>query len=125
MSSRERRLPGHLARLSSTGSRTYTSVVVLVAALIAAGLPLVTVRGGAPAARAAESILRAAGLPELVAADHASFVQLAVELGTNSDKLRGVRERLAVNRASAPLFDTPARVRDLEAAFRRMMESVK
>ena len=90
---------------------------------LAAGLPVVTLHGDAPAARAAESIVRAAGLPELVAADRASFVQLAIELGMQPDKLRRVREQLAASRASAPLFDTPARVRDLEGAFRQMMES--
>jgi protein O-GlcNAc transferase len=89
---------------------------------LAAGLPLVTVRGEAPAARAAESMVRAAGLPELVAADRAAFVELAIALGTQPDRLRRVREKLAANRGSAPLFDTPARVRELESGFRRMME---
>ena len=90
---------------------------------LAAGLPLVTVRGEAPAARAAESMVRAAGLPELVAADRTAFVELAIGLGTQPDSLRRVREKLAANRGSAPLFDTPARVHELESAFRRMMEN--
>jgi predicted O-linked N-acetylglucosamine transferase (SPINDLY family) len=88
----------------------------------AAGLPLITVQGDAPAARAAGSIARAAGLPDLVAADRAAFVDLAIKLGTQPGMLQRVREQLAANRKRAPLFDTPARVRELENAFRDMME---
>jgi predicted O-linked N-acetylglucosamine transferase (SPINDLY family) len=32
-----------------------------------------------------------------------------------------LRERLVRNRATAPLFDTAGRVRELEAAFERML----
>lgn len=90
---------------------------------LAAGLPLLTVNGNAPAARAAESIVRAAGLPELVAEDRAAFVDSAIRLGKEPGMLRRVREQLAANRARAPLFDTQARVRELEEAFRQTMES--
>ena len=89
---------------------------------LAAGLPLITFQGDAPAARAAASIVRAGGLPDLVAADRAAFVDLAVELGTQPGKLRNVRQQLAASRGRAPLFDTHARIRDLENAFRDMME---
>lgn len=88
----------------------------------AAGLPLITVQGDAPAARAAGSIARAAGLPNLVAADRAAFVDLAIKLGTQPGMLPRVREQLAASRGRAPLFDTQARVRELENAFRDMME---
>ena len=91
---------------------------------LAAGLPLITVRGEAPAARAAESMLRAAGLPDLVTSDRAAFVDLAVKLGTQAGRLQEIRTQLAANRGSAPLFNTPARVRELENAFRQMMAGI-
>jgi predicted O-linked N-acetylglucosamine transferase (SPINDLY family) len=84
------------------------------------GLPLLTLRGSAMATRTAESLLRAAGLPELVAADRKAFVEAAVRLGTDPTALAEVRARLARQRESAPLFDTAARVRDLGAALEAM-----
>ena len=86
------------------------------------GLPLLTLGGGAAFAnRAAESILRAAGLPELVAADRDAYVRMAVDLASDAAALGKLRDRLQRNRKTAPLFDTAGRVRELEAAFERML----
>lgn len=88
---------------------------------LGAGLPMLSLRGTTMAARAAESLLRAAGLPELVAHDEASYVSAAVAAATDGAALRTWRERLAAHRYSAALFDTPARVRELEACFEEML----
>lgn len=84
------------------------------------GLPLLTLRGSAVAARIATSLLHAAGLPELVATDSRDFVAKAVQLATDASLLKEYRQRLVRNRESAPLFDTASLVRGLEAAFERM-----
>lgn len=86
------------------------------------GLPLLTLGGGAAFAnRAAESLLRAAGLPELVAADRDGYVRLAVQLASDRARLGEIKARLARYRGTAALFDTAGRVRELEAAFEQMM----
>ena len=86
------------------------------------GLPMLTFGGGtAFATRAAESVLRAAGLPELVAPDRDAYVRMAVEFASDKATLDAVRARLAANRKTAPLFDTAARVRELEAALEQML----
>lgn len=87
---------------------------------LAAGVPLLTLRGSTFPARTAESLLRAAGLAELVAADERDFVARACGYARAPEKLAQLRERLAGSRASAPLFDTAARVRELETAFAEM-----
>jgi predicted O-linked N-acetylglucosamine transferase (SPINDLY family) len=87
---------------------------------LGAGLPLLTLQGSSIASRAAESLLRAAGVPELVAAGPGDLVEQAVQLATNAGKLARLRAKLQRNRHSAPLFDTTARVRELEAAFTEM-----
>ena len=92
---------------------------------LGAGLPLLTVQGRAMASRAGESFLLAAGLPELVARDQHEYVRTAVHLATNPQTLRMLRERLAANRRSAPLFNTAGRIRALEAAFQGMYERMK
>ena len=87
-----------------------------------AGLPLLSMRGSTMASRVGESLLRAAGLPELVAPDTSSFVEMAVKLTTDRAALRALKQKLARNRAQAPLFDTAQRVRDLESCFTRILD---
>ncbi len=82
---------------------------------LAAALPVLTLRGAAMASRAGESLLRAAGLPELVAADQDSYVALALQLASDPSRLAAYRRRLAAR--AGPLFDTATRVRELETAF--------
>jgi predicted O-linked N-acetylglucosamine transferase (SPINDLY family) len=84
---------------------------------LASALPVLTLKGSTLASRAAESLLRAAGLPELIAQDPGAFVSEASNLALDPARLALYRSRLAANRGSAPLFDTRARVRELEKAF--------
>lgn len=87
---------------------------------LGAGLPLLTLKGSSMASRAGESLLRAAGLPELIAADAVAYEETAVQLAFDKTRLASFRSKLEENRRRAPLFDTTARVRQLEAAFGRM-----
>jgi predicted O-linked N-acetylglucosamine transferase (SPINDLY family) len=87
---------------------------------LGAGLPVLTLKGSAMASRAGESILRAAGLGDLVAADAEAFVAAAVKFAADPASLRAVAIRLRDARASAPLFDTEGRVRALFGAFEEM-----
>lgn len=69
------------------------------------------------ASRGGESVLRAAGLPELVAADREAFVELAVQLAADFTRLSAYRERLL--RRDSPLFDTAARVLESSRRYSR------
>jgi len=81
------------------------------------GLPLVTASGETFVSRMAGSILRAAGLPDLVAGSLAEYEALALKLARDADALAAIRTRLAGNRATCPLFDTDRFRRHLEAAY--------
>ena len=87
-----------------------------------AGLPVLTRIGETFAGRVAASLLRAVDLPELVTATEAEFEELAVELARNAERYRALRKRLQQSRATAPLFDTQAFTRHLEAAYCAMFE---
>jgi predicted O-linked N-acetylglucosamine transferase (SPINDLY family) len=87
-----------------------------------AGLPVVTCLGEFFAGRVAASLLKAIGLPDLIAHDHATYETLALELATHPGKLAALREKLAVNRTTYPLFDTARFTRHLEEAYKRMYE---
>lgn len=85
-----------------------------------AGLPLITKMGDTFASRIAASLLHAVGLPELVADSWKAYYQLAYSLATRPETLSAVREKLARNRLSSPLFDTTQFTLDLESLYRAM-----
>jgi predicted O-linked N-acetylglucosamine transferase (SPINDLY family) len=87
-----------------------------------AGVPVLTCAGRAFAARVASSALKAAGLPELIAADLAEYERRALELARQPGHLAALRSRLLQSGRSSPLFDTGRYTQDLEAAFVGMQE---
>jgi predicted O-linked N-acetylglucosamine transferase (SPINDLY family) len=87
-----------------------------------AGLPVVTCLGKSFAGRVAASLLRAVGVPDLVAPDLGAYERLALRLASEPALLDTTRERLQRNRLSQPLFDTDRYRRNLEAAYLTMWE---
>lgn len=82
-----------------------------------AGLPVITKLGEGFAARVAGSLLNAVGLPDLVTKTRDEYENLALRLARNSDDLSDIRQRLAVQRSTAPLFNTELFCRRIEAAY--------
>ncbi len=93
--------------------------------LLWTGVPVVTRKGSHFASRITESLLNAVGAPELVAADNAGYIELAVSLATDRHRLGTIREKLATNRFRAPLFDAERFCRHLEAGYEAMVERAK
>jgi predicted O-linked N-acetylglucosamine transferase (SPINDLY family) len=85
-----------------------------------AGLPLLTCVGGTMVSRVAGSLLTAAGLPELITYSLEEYEALALHLALHPKELTELRGRLAKNRLTAPLFDTPRFTRHLERAYEMM-----
>jgi len=85
-----------------------------------AGLPVLTCMGDTFPGRVAGSLLRAAGLPELVTASLAEYEALALRLATTPALLAGHRARLAAQRSTCALFDTDRFRRHIETAFVEM-----
>jgi predicted O-linked N-acetylglucosamine transferase (SPINDLY family) len=88
-----------------------------------AGLLVLTQRGAAFAGRVGASLLEAVGLGELIAETAEDYEALALALARDPARLKHLRDRLAANRATSPLFDTPRLARDLEALYRQMLAS--
>ena len=82
-----------------------------------AGLPVLTRIGETFAGRVAASVLGAVGLDEMITKTAAAYEGLAVALATDPARLAAIRERLAQNRLTTPLFDTRLFTRHMEAAF--------
>ncbi|MDO8715029.1 MAG: tetratricopeptide repeat protein [Polynucleobacter sp.] len=86
-----------------------------------AGLPVLTLMGNSFASRVAASLLNAIELPELITETQEAYEATAIDLALNPQKLIKIRQKLAENRLSAALFDTPLFVKSIEAAYCRMM----
>lgn len=84
------------------------------------GLPIVTRLGPAFPGRVGASLLTAIGLPELIAADTAGYERVALSLARDPIALGAVREKLARNIGSYPLFEIKRYTRALESAYRAM-----
>ena len=87
------------------------------------GVPVLTCRGRAFAARVAASLLDAVGLPELVTANLDEYERLALELAGDRHRLQAMRQKLDADRLTCPLFDTDRCRRHIEAAYRTMWET--
>ena len=88
-----------------------------------AGLPVLTCMGSSFASRVAASLLKAVGLPELITETAGQYESLAIELAKDPEKFRVIKDKLAINRMTTPLFDTPRFTRNLEMAYEVIYES--
>ena len=84
------------------------------------GVPVLTWSGRCFAARVCGSLVRAAGLPELVTETADAYVETAVALGHDRSRLAELRTRLIEGRTSATLFDMPRLVARLEHLYDEM-----
>jgi predicted O-linked N-acetylglucosamine transferase (SPINDLY family) len=118
-------LPEHLARhkfadlfLDTNPCNAHTTA----SDALWAGLPVLTWMGESFASRVAGSLLNALDLPELITTGQEDYEHLAINLATNSQKLKAIKEKLNSNRLSEPLFDTPLFAKHLEAAYTKIFE---
>ena len=86
-----------------------------------AGLPVLTQMGEIFPGRVGASLLTAAGLPELITPSAEEYEATALALARDPARLKGLREKLIANRASAPLFDVARFTRNLESAYEKML----
>jgi protein O-GlcNAc transferase len=86
-----------------------------------AGLPLLTCRGKTFAGRVASSLLRAVGLPDLIAETLQEYESKALMLARDRALLRSYRDHLTRAPSRHALFDTAGKTRQIEAAYEQML----
>jgi predicted O-linked N-acetylglucosamine transferase (SPINDLY family) len=74
------------------------------------------------ASRVAASLLNAVGLPELITNTQEEYESLAIDLAMNPQSIADLKLKLARNRLTTSLFDTPLFAKNLETAYIKMME---
>jgi protein O-GlcNAc transferase len=86
------------------------------------GLPVLTCPGQTFASRVAASLLTALNLPELIAPSPQAYEAMALEYVKQPNRLNHIRQQLIQLRRNSPLFQGAAKARDLENAYRIMLD---
>jgi len=86
------------------------------------GVPVLTLSGRSFASRVCGSLVRSAGLPELVCETPHDFVEQAVALAADPGRLQSLRARLKASRDTCVTFDMDLLTSELEALYLRMCE---
>jgi predicted O-linked N-acetylglucosamine transferase (SPINDLY family) len=82
-----------------------------------AGVPVITCKGNTFATRVASSLLTAIGLPELITTTPEEYTRCIIELVQHPEKYHAIKQKLAVNRTTKPLFNTARFVQHLEKGY--------
>lgn len=84
------------------------------------GVPVLTLSGRSFASRVCGSLVRSAGIEDLICTTAEEYVDRAVTLGKDRNLLESYREKLRANRETCTLFDMPGLVRNLENLYAQM-----
>jgi predicted O-linked N-acetylglucosamine transferase (SPINDLY family) len=82
------------------------------------GVPVVSLAGDAHVSRVGASLLGAVGLDELVAHNQQEFIDIAVRLAQDRQRLTPLRAELRPRLQASPLMDAASLARALEAVYR-------
>jgi predicted O-linked N-acetylglucosamine transferase (SPINDLY family) len=86
-----------------------------------AGVPVLTQVGSTFAGRVAASQLHALGMADCIVDSVEAYTEKAIELALNPALLQSVRDRLAQNSKTMPLFDSKLYVKNLENTYRTII----
>ena len=90
-----------------------------------AGLPVLTCMGSSFGGRVAASINLAIGMPELVTGSLREYEAQALNIAKNPTLCQQLKDKVARNRQTYPLFNTAQFTRHIEATYERMWQSHK
>jgi len=82
------------------------------------GVPVVSLAGDRAVGRGGLSIMSTLGRKEWVGHSIEEYIQIAIRLATESEKLSAIRENLRKDIAASPLMDSPRFAREVEKHFR-------
>lgn len=83
-------------------------------------VPVLTCMGKSFASIMAASLLTTINLSELITTSLEEYENLAVEIATNSEKLKSIKDTLANNLPTTPLFNTKLFTKNIELAYAEM-----
>lgn len=90
-----------------------------------AGVPVLTCPGATFASRVAGSLLKAAGMEELIATDRLTYESIALRLAQEPEYLAHIKNKLKKNCEILPIFDMAGYARDFEQLLIEMWQRHK
>ena len=87
------------------------------------GLPVLTQAGHSFAGRMGASLLNAVNLPQLITNSREDYIQMAIELGNDTDRLLEIKKALAKELKKCPLFNSMQFTKNIENAFLAVYET--
>jgi len=84
------------------------------------GVPVITLWGKTAVGRGGGSILSNLGLERLIAPSPEKYVQIAVDLASDLDQMKSLRQNMRARMLASPLMDAESFTRDMESAYRQM-----
>lgn len=87
------------------------------------GLPVVSYWGDRWVSRTSATLLRSAGLEELVAEDVSAYIRLAVDLASDHEELKTMRETMRDKLLGSKACDTVTFARSMEQLYRDLWEN--
>jgi predicted O-linked N-acetylglucosamine transferase (SPINDLY family) len=89
------------------------------------GLPILTCKGKSFAGRMCSSLLNAVNLPELITCSLEHYESLAIELATNPEQLKIIRDKLDKSLPTAPLYNSTLFTKNIECAYSMIYERMQ
>ena len=86
------------------------------------GLPILTLTGRSFASRVAASLLNAVNLPELITKTRAEYELLAIELASDTKKLKALKNKLVKNLSTSTLYDSLLFTNHIESAYKAIYQ---
>ena len=86
------------------------------------GVPVITLEGNAHVSRVGGSLLSAVGLKEFIAGSHEQYIETAVKLAGDLERLKSLRKSLRDMMKHSSLCDARRFTENLEASYRRVWE---
>ena len=114
--------PLHLARqkLADIFVDTFNvNAGVTIGDALLAGLPVVTKLGKGMPARVGGMTLETLNMPELITKNELEYEALLLELATKPKRLSEIKEKLAKNRLTTPLFNTKLFTKNIENGYQQ------
>ncbi|MGD1699256.1 TIGR03032 family protein [Dapis sp. BLCC M229] len=86
------------------------------------GVPVLTRAGKSNAGRIGASLCAAVGLEELICQTTEDYIQQAIDLAHNPQKLASLRQQLNTDKEQKPLFNLPRFVKELETVLQQLID---
>jgi predicted O-linked N-acetylglucosamine transferase (SPINDLY family) len=86
------------------------------------GVPMITLAGRTAVGRGGSTLLHNLGMPELIARSAQAYVDLAVALAQDRERLAQLRRSLRERMRASPLMDAAGFVRDFERIYREIWQ---